>query len=179
VLVRQVRLGASFVDVDVLLNVRMGEVDMYVSDSYENKPEWTQERGVFNYTLSSTQQGSDRLLIQHSHFQDCADACYYVVGVFGRGAVRNDYSIVAKKVDTTVTLLDGVRRGERRAGVAEGDGSGASLTFHVLTIRCRSVGLWGRGSTSTTALRWWTPRPTSASRSRPSGENVYLIVAGR
>ncbi len=83
---------------------------------------WDAQRAqVANYTLKSEERGSDRIRINHSHF-DGADGgcaaggeaeCVYVVGVLGRGLFgRNTYSIVAKKRESTIELTDGLVRNQ-------------------------------------------------------------------
>jgi len=105
----QIRLGKTYEDVNVIVNVRAGEVDLYVSDSYDSRPVYNEVQGVFNYTLSSVNEGDDNILIKHSHFNPCTtDACYYIVAVFGKGFVKNEYTISAKLSESTITLQDGV-----------------------------------------------------------------------
>lgn len=105
----QVHLGSAYEDVNIILTVRSGEVDLYVSDSYENRPMYDPSKGVYNYVLSSSSRGDDRLEIRQSHFQGaCSSDCYYIVGVFGKETSKNEYTIVAKKVDSIITLQDGI-----------------------------------------------------------------------
>jgi len=105
----QIRLGDDYQDVVIILTIRAGEADLYVSDNYEKRPSFNPTtRTVENYVLRSENTGDDRLEIRHSHFASCTRDCYYVVGVLGKQAVVNEYTIVAKKINSTITLQDGV-----------------------------------------------------------------------
>ena len=85
------------------------QVDLYVSDSYEGRPQYDPVQGVYNYTLMSDSWGDDSIRIAHNHFRTCdTEACYYVVGVLGRSSGRNQYTIVAKMTEGIITLRDGI-----------------------------------------------------------------------
>jgi len=120
-----VRMGKEeYADIELILTVTSGEVDMYVSDSYEGRPVVDPKNGmVSSYTLSSAQEGDDRLTIKHSLFSKCGqngeggkEACYFVVGVVGRKWARSDFRLLAKTHDATVTLHDGMAARDQVAG---------------------------------------------------------------
>jgi len=120
-----VRMGKEeYADIDLILTVTSGEVDMYVSDSYEGRPVVDPKNGVVSsYTLSSAQEGDDRLTIKHSLFSKCGqngeggkEACYFVVGVVGREWARSEFRLLAKTHDATVTLHDGMAARDQVAG---------------------------------------------------------------
>jgi hypothetical protein len=105
----QVRVGNVYADVNLIVSVRTGEVDLYVSESYDGRPQYDEQRGVYNYTLKSDKVGDDSIRISRSSFKPCTtDACYYLVGVFGRDYTKNEFTIVAKFEDNTITLQDSV-----------------------------------------------------------------------
>ena len=114
----QIRLGKKYVDVDVILTPISGETDLYVSESVEMKPQYDQDRGVYNYIIGSKNAGEDVVTIDHTLFSSCAshsgsqaeDAseCYYIVGVFGRDYTKNEYTIVSKFSNSVTTLQNGV-----------------------------------------------------------------------
>lgn len=125
-----VRMGkGEYADIELILTVTSGEVDMYVSDSYEGRPVVDSATGVVSsYTLSSAQEGDDRLTIKHSLFEKCGqgqgweggeggkEACYFVVGVVGRKWAKSEFRLLAKTHDATVTLHDGMAVRDQVAG---------------------------------------------------------------
>ncbi len=111
-----VRMGSqAYEDMDVVLSARSGEVDLFLSIDWEVRPRLDLATGqITGALLSSTEDGDDRLSVRHGRFPACGSAgtgnggCYYVLGVLGRRAGINAFSLVASKVDATVTLEEGV-----------------------------------------------------------------------
>jgi hypothetical protein len=120
-----IRMGAqTYDDMDVVLSARSGEVDLFLSTDWEARPRLDPATGkVTGALLSSTEDGDDRLAVRHNRFPACdargagagagagggsVDGCYYVVGVLGRRVGVNAYSLVAARVDATLTLEEGV-----------------------------------------------------------------------
>ncbi len=117
----QLRLGGSeYQNVELSLTVTSGEVDVYVSESFEGKPVVDKATGlVSSYKLSSTHEGDDRLTIKHSDLGECGQAggvdsaagsqqCYVIVGVVGRRFAQSTFRLLATTQDATVTLHDGM-----------------------------------------------------------------------
>lgn len=102
----QIRLAQDYVDVNVIATVLAGEVDLYVSDSFEEKPVVGPSGQVVNYTVKSERPGDDSVFIQHNRFKPCTseDGCYYIVGVFGKEYTKNQFTVVFKSEDSTITL---------------------------------------------------------------------------
>lgn len=108
-----VRMGSTtYEDMDILLSSRSGEVDLYLSTDWDARPKLDPATGeVTGALLSSTEDGDDRLHVKHGRFPACdkaAAGCYYILGVLGRRAGENSFSVVASQVDATVMLQEGV-----------------------------------------------------------------------
>ena len=109
-----------------MLTVLQGEVDLYVSATYDKKPVYSaSEHKVTSYRYASTEVGADSLLLTHDMIQDlCKDreACYIVIACYGatantNGGVSSRYSLLVSTKDSTISLANGV---PRRSSVAQG-----------------------------------------------------------
>lgn len=106
-----VRPGTSSDDLRLLATVIQGDVDIYVSYTYDTRARIS-NGAVVSYALSSAKSGSEDMTIKHSSIQAaCANRvdCYFIVAVLStNGASR--YSIMALTPDSTIQLSSGVPR---------------------------------------------------------------------
>lgn len=117
------RPASSYEDVRLLASVIQGDVDIYVSASWDKRPQIDPATGVVaSYLLSSAASGSEDMTLSHAWVQDiCAkrDSCYLIIGAF---CVWGDcrYSIQTSVKDATLQLSAGVpRRSHVSAGRVE------------------------------------------------------------
>ena len=112
-----VRPAESYDDVKITATILSGNVDIYVSNSWDSRPYFSAKTGkVESYSLSgvSISSSTKEILVSHDFMQSlCTDEeyCYIVVGVFG---IYNDpttpssYRLVSSLIDSTIILGDGV-----------------------------------------------------------------------
>lgn len=108
-----VRPAASFEDIRLMATVFQGDVDLYVSLSWQTRPQVGSNGAVQSYVLSSAKSGSEDMTLNHNWVQDsCAqrDVCYIIVGVFGAGTSSNSYNLLTSTKDATLQLTAGVPR---------------------------------------------------------------------
>lgn len=112
----------------LLVTVLQGDVDVFISESWEKKPIWNPTTGVVeSYTLSSATagSGSEDITINHqwiSHMCSKRTSCYFIVAAFGsHGSNRppshsstvhtasiSSYSILSSTLEATILLTNGV-----------------------------------------------------------------------
>lgn len=108
-----VRPGVSYDDIRLLATVLQGDVDLYVSASWDTRPQVGANGAVQSYLLSSVKSGSEDMLLDHHWVQGvCAQrgSCYLIVGVFGAGSASNTFSLQSSYKDSTLQLSSGVPR---------------------------------------------------------------------
>jgi hypothetical protein len=108
-----VRPASSFEDIRLLATVLQGDVDIYVSATWDKRPQVNAATGaVSSYLLSSAVSGSEDMTLNHDWIQSiCAkrDSCYIIIGAFCVwGNCR--YSIQSSVKDATLQLSAGVPR---------------------------------------------------------------------
>lgn len=112
-----VRPGSFYQDIRIIATVTQGDVDVYISATWDTRPQYsTPLHTVMSFLLSSSGVGGESLLIKHDTALDLCSgrpSCYLVVGVYGvygtdNPSVKSSYSLVSAFVDSTVQLTNGV-----------------------------------------------------------------------
>ena len=107
------RPGATFEDIRLLATVLQGDVDVYVSASWDKRPQYSATVGrVQSYLLSSAKFGSEDMILSHDWVQDVCDkrdSCYLIIGVMGTVS-SSRYNILSSSQDATLQLSAGVPR---------------------------------------------------------------------
>jgi hypothetical protein len=106
------KVGNIMGDIEIRASAQSGDVDLYVSESWEHKPVWVND-AVRNYGFKSSAIGSEDLIIDHSDIVSiCTNlaSCYLIVGVLGaqNSRANSEYSLVYTTGTTIVTLKSGV-----------------------------------------------------------------------
>lgn len=132
--------NSKFDDIQITATVMRGDVDIYISDSWENRPVYSYARqAVVSYQFRSNAAGSEAVFLRHDLIRSLCSAeyhgqCYFIVAVFGayegQGA-GSSYRIVASTHDSTVELTDGV---PHRSHI----GSGASDSYKYTVVDSHS-----------------------------------------
>jgi hypothetical protein len=108
-----VRPASSFEDIRLMATVLQGDVDIYVSATWDKRPQVNAATGaVTSYVLSSVVSGSEDMTLNHDWIQSiCAkrDSCYIIIGAFCVGGSCR-YSIQSSVKDATLQLSAGVPR---------------------------------------------------------------------
>ncbi len=93
-----------------------GDVDLYVSETWEQRP-ILQQNQVSSYRIRSSSVGAEDLTITHSQLVDICSGrsyCYVIVGVLGtfydgqNSHTPSEYRIMQTVGVTTITLASGV-----------------------------------------------------------------------
>lgn len=119
------RPSTTFEDVEVLVTLLFGDVDLYVSSSWDSRPRLVNGR-MQSYDFKSDVVGSDDIVISHQYIQQhCNEApkdCYVIVAVYAvygtvEGNTQSSYTLIERTHDSIITLTNGVpRRGQVGAG---------------------------------------------------------------
>ena len=112
-----IRMGASSGDLNIIATVGSGDVDLYISGSWEERPKLNKKGEVTSYSVKSSAVGAEDLTIRHSELaQLCARKmyCYLIVGVYGNfydGHDKNtvsEYHLMQTIGVKSITLTSGV-----------------------------------------------------------------------
>jgi hypothetical protein len=100
-------------DLNIIAAALAGDVDAYVSASWDSRPRLNPYTGkVESFAVSSEKFGSEDFTISHGWIQDTCykrTSCYFVLGIFGaRLQASNSYSVLVSTPDSTLTLTSGV-----------------------------------------------------------------------
>ena len=114
--------AANYDDIRLLATVLQGDVDLYISTTWDTRPRLNPyTNAVQSYVLSSAKSGSEDMTINHDWILDaCAQrtSCYFIVGVFalrpastsGSTVGSSRSSLLARTPDATIQLSSGVPR---------------------------------------------------------------------
>jgi hypothetical protein len=112
-----IRVGSSSGDLNIVATVSTGDVDLYVSGSWEERPVLNKKGEVISYSVKSSAVGAEDLTIPHSEMAVlCAHKmyCYLVVGVLGvfydgvDAHSVSQYRLMQTIGTTSITLSSGV-----------------------------------------------------------------------
>lgn len=114
----------AYEDTRLLVTVLQGDVDIYISASWETRPRVSYSGAVTSFLASSTSTGSEDMLLQHDwidHHCAMRTSCYFIVAAVGTysssgvdtptsSAPGSSYTMLMSNPDSTVTLINGVPR---------------------------------------------------------------------
>lgn len=109
-----IRPGASYQDIRFLATAMQGDVDLYVSRSWDKKPHFSTDNTVVSYDFQSASIGDEDLIIAHDKLEDiCGIAvsnspCYFIIAVVGRASTNSRYTLTYSLKDSTVVLVNGL-----------------------------------------------------------------------
>lgn len=111
-----VRMGASSGDLNIIATISAGDVDIYVSGSWEERPVLNKAGQVISYSVKSSSVGAEDVTIHHNELAHLClhkTYCYLIIGVYGRffdGHSKNsvsDYHLMQTIGVTSITLSSG------------------------------------------------------------------------
>lgn len=103
------RPGQSFQDIRLLLTVLQGDVDLYVSSSWDTRPKLVNGQ-MTSFLLQSATIGGEDLLLNHNLVRSTCNLnsnCYFIVAVYAPSSTSR-YILSEQYQDTVVTLTNGV-----------------------------------------------------------------------
>ena len=112
-----IRVGISSGDLNIIATVNTGDVDLYVSGSWEERPILDKSGKVISYRVKSSEVGAEDLSIPHHKIAEMCSRksyCYLIVGVLGSfydGVNKNsvsEYHLMQSIGITSITLSSGV-----------------------------------------------------------------------
>lgn len=112
-----IRIGESSGDLNIIASVNSGDVDLYISSSWEERPVLNKKGDVISYSVKSSAIGAEDLSIPHNEIASlCLHkySCYLIVGVLGAfydGHDKNtvsEYRLMQSIGITSITLSSGV-----------------------------------------------------------------------
>eukprot|EP01038_Epipyxis_sp_PR26KG_P008213 gene8213-11113_t len=105
--------AALYQDLRFTATVTQGDVDLYVSATWDTKPYVDKSGNVKSYVAKSATIGSENFVLSHDSIQKvCAkrDQCYLILAVCGVyvSSTSSSYLLSLSTQDSTVTLLNGI-----------------------------------------------------------------------
>lgn len=111
-----IRVGTSSGDLNLIATVSSGDVDLYISPSWEERPVVGKNGEIMRYTVKSSAVGAEDVTIHHNLLAYMClhkTYCYLIVGVYGNfydGHDKNTvsrYRLMQSIGITTITLANG------------------------------------------------------------------------
>lgn len=110
-----IRPSNLYSDIQLTLSVVFGDVDLYVSNAWDKRPQLI--NGVIkSFDYKSANVGNDDVLISHRYVQSSCktiSGCYFIVGVYAAygsplNPIQSSFLLTARLQDSTVTLANGI-----------------------------------------------------------------------
>jgi hypothetical protein len=112
-----IRPGATYLNIKLILTVEQGDADIYVSETWTNRPRYSDaQNGASSYKLSSSALGSDILIVNHRWLTSACSKnhptgqCYVIVGIYGsyNSNTATSFTLVSSLEESTLQLANGV-----------------------------------------------------------------------